>query len=51
VFQTVTQLKDQSLTFIPKVVGVTAVGLLAFPWEVSVTLGFFNYIIDLFGSV
>jgi flagellar biosynthetic protein FliQ len=51
VFQTVTQLKDQSLTFIPKVVGVTIVGLLAFPWEVGVVLGFFNYIVDLFGTV
>lgn len=51
VIQTVTQLKDQSLTFIPKVVGVTVVGLLALPWEVTVILGFFQYIVDLFGNI
>jgi flagellar biosynthetic protein FliQ len=51
VFQTVTQLKDQSLTFIPKVAVIGVVGLLAMPWEINVVLGYFNYIVELFGSV
>lgn len=51
ILQTVTQLKDQSLSFIPKVAVVGTVGLLALPWELTVLLGYFNYIIELFGSV
>ncbi len=51
ILQTVTQLKDQSLSFIPKVVVVGAVGLLALPWEINVLMSYFNYIIELFGSV
>ncbi|QBG47390.1 flagellar biosynthetic protein FliQ [Verrucomicrobia bacterium S94] len=51
ILQTVTQLKDQSLSFIPKVAVVGVVGLLALPWEITVLMGYFNYIIDLFGSV
>jgi flagellar biosynthetic protein FliQ len=51
ILQTVTQLKDQSLSFIPKVAVVGVVGLLALPWELTVLMGYFNYIIDLFGSV
>ena len=51
ILQTVTQLKDQSLTFVPKVAVIGVVGLLAMPWEVNVVLSYFNYIIELFGSV
>jgi flagellar biosynthesis protein FliQ len=51
ILQTVTQLKDQSLTFVPKVAVVGVVGLLALPWSVNVILAYFNYILDLFGSV
>lgn len=51
VFQTVTQLKDQSLSFIPKVIVVGGVGLLAMPWEISVVIGYFNYIVELMGSI
>ncbi|MDF7800912.1 flagellar biosynthetic protein FliQ [Pontiellaceae bacterium B1224] len=51
ILQTVTQLKDQSLSFIPKVAVVGVVGLLALPWELTVLLAYFNYIIELFGSV
>jgi len=51
ILQTVTQLKDQSLSFIPKVVVVGVVGLLALPWQINVVMGYFNYILELFGSV
>ena len=51
VLQTVTQLKDQSLTFVPKVIVVGAVGLAFLPWEITVILAYFNYILDLFATV
>jgi len=51
ILQTVTQLKDQSLSFVPKVAIVGLVGLLAMPWEIGVVLAYFNYILELFGSV
>jgi len=51
IIQTVTQLKDMSLTFVPKVVGVTVVGLLALPWSLQVTLNYFHYILNLFESL
>ena len=51
ILQTVTQLKDQSLSFIPKVAVIGVVGLLALPWELNVLLSYFNYIIELFGTV
>lgn len=51
IFQTVTQLKDQSLSFIPKIVVIGVIGLLALPWEINLVLGYFNYIIELFGTV
>lgn len=45
--QTVTQLKDQSLTFIPKIVGVLAVLLLATPFITKTITGFTFRIFDL----
>jgi flagellar biosynthesis protein FliQ len=51
IFQTVTSLKDQSLTFVPKVVAVAVVGLLTMPWQVTVVLGYFDYVFSLFGSL
>lgn len=51
ILQTVTQLKDQSLSFIPKVAVVGIVGLLSLPWGLNVLMSYFNYIIELFGSV
>jgi flagellar biosynthetic protein FliQ len=51
ILQTVTQLKDQSLSFVPKVVAVGVVGLLALPWALNVIMAYFNYILELFGTV
>ncbi len=51
ILQAVTQLKDQSLTFVPKVAIVGIVWLMSLPWELNVMLSYFNYILDLFGSV
>lgn len=50
ILQTVTQLKDQSITFVPKVAVVGVVALLALPWELTVITAYFHYILELFGS-
>ena len=51
ILQTVTQLKDQSLSFVPKTAIVMVVGLLTLPWQHNVIMGYFNYILDMFGTV
>jgi flagellar biosynthesis protein FliQ len=40
VFQTITQIQEQSLTFIPKIVGVAAVIVVAGPWMLNQLLGY-----------
>lgn len=40
VFQAVTQIQEQSLSFIPKIVGVAAVIVVAGPWMLSQLLGY-----------
>lgn len=51
ILQTVTQLKDQSITFVPKVAVVGVVGLLALPWEITVITSYFQYILNMFSTV
>ena len=48
VIQTVTQIKDMSLTFIPKLVVSAVVTGLSLPWIINVLVGFFHYIFQLF---
>jgi flagellar biosynthesis protein FliQ len=46
ILQTVTQLKDQSLSFIPKM-GVTAIVLVAMlPWYITTVKSYFNLIFN-----
>jgi flagellar biosynthetic protein FliQ len=40
VFQAVTQIQEQSLSFIPKIVGVAAVIVIAGPWMLGQLLGY-----------
>jgi flagellar biosynthetic protein FliQ len=40
VFQAVTQIQEQSLSFIPKIVGVAAVIVIGGPWMLSQLLGY-----------
>ena len=40
VFQAVTQIQEQSLSFIPKIIGVAAVVVVAGPWMLSQLLGY-----------
>jgi len=48
VFQAVTQIQEQSLSFIPKIVGVAAVIVIAGPWMLGQLLG---YTEELFRSI
>jgi flagellar biosynthetic protein FliQ len=48
VFQAVTQIQEQSLSFIPKIVGVAVVVVVAGPWMLGQLLG---YTEDLFRSI
>ena len=45
--QTVTQLKDQSLAFVPKIVGVLLVLILSTPFLVKTLVDYVNRIFDL----
>jgi flagellar biosynthesis protein FliQ len=40
VFQAVTQIQEQSLSFIPKIVGVAVVVIIAGPWMLGQLLGY-----------
>jgi flagellar biosynthesis protein FliQ len=40
VFQTITQIQEQSLTFIPKIIGVAGVIVVAGPWMLNQLLGY-----------
>ncbi len=40
IFQVVTSLQDQTIAFVPKVVAVLVVVVLAFPWMLQVMLSF-----------
>ena len=48
VFQAVTQIQEQSLSFIPKIIGVAAVIVIAGPWMLGQLLG---YTEELFRSI
>ncbi len=48
VLQAVTQIQEQTLVFVPKLVGVSAVFLLALPWVLQVLV---KYTTELFRSI
>lgn len=48
VFQAVTQIQEQTLAFVPKLVGVSAVFLLALPWILQLLV---KYTTELFRSL
>ena len=51
IIQSVTSIRDQSLTFIPKVVASMFVMGLTFPWCVEIMNGFFIEIFTNFGTL
>ena len=40
VFQAVTQIQEQTLSFVPKIIGMVVVAIIAMPWMVSKLLTF-----------
>ena len=51
VVQTVTSIKDTSLTFVPKVIVAGVVVGLTLPWTIKVVSGFFAQIFQMFGQI
>lgn len=51
VFQTVTSLQEQTLTFLPKVMAVFGVVLFIFPWAVSLLTDFTTELFQLLTTI
>ena len=51
ILQTVTSIRDQTVTFVPKMVVAAVITALALPWTIEVMLNFFNQIFGLFADV
>lgn len=47
VFQAVTQIQEFTLTFVPKILGVLTVFIIAMPWMLNTLL---NFIVNLYSS-
>lgn len=48
IMQSVTQIQEQTLTYVPKLVGISVVFLLALPWMMQLTV---KYTVELFRSL
>jgi flagellar biosynthetic protein FliQ len=51
IFQVVTSLQDQTVAFVPKVVGVMLVVVMSFPWMMRVMLGFTAHMFTGFNDI
>lgn len=51
IIQTVTSIRDQSVSFIPKVAASAVVMGLSLPWVIEQTLAFFHQIFGLFSQM
>lgn len=47
IFQSVTQIKEMTFTFIPKIVSVMLIMLFTIPWMINKFTDFFNYILHI----
>ena len=43
-FQAVTQINEMTMTFVPKIVGILVVGLIALPWMLQTMLQFTRHV-------
>lgn len=50
IVQTVTSIRDQSLTFVPKVLAAAVVTGLSLPWVIEQMVGFFRQVFGLFAQ-
>jgi len=51
ILQTVTSIRDMTVTFIPKMVVAAVITALALPWTIEVMMSFFNQIFAMFADV
>jgi flagellar biosynthetic protein FliQ len=51
ILQSVTQIQEMTLTFIPKILAVVAVMILTLPWIMNVLLGFTGEMFSLISTV
>jgi len=47
-FQSITSIQDQTLTFVPKIVGVIAIAILLLPWIIGSIIVFTAEMLQLF---
>jgi flagellar biosynthetic protein FliQ len=51
ILQATTQIQEQTLTFVPKLIGAAVVGIFAGPWMLQTIMSFTNRIFDLITRV
>ncbi len=50
IFQATTQIQEQTLTFVPKVISIFAVLILMGPWILTRLINYINYLMSLIGN-
>ncbi len=51
IFQATTQIQEQTLTFVPKLIAIAAVGLLAGSWMLQMLVGFTTRIFQMMANI
>ncbi|MFL0246767.1 flagellar biosynthesis protein FliQ [Candidatus Clostridium stratigraminis] len=51
IFQATTQIQEQTLTFVPKIIAAAVVGLIAGPWMLHTTVNFTERIFSLISNI
>ena len=51
IFQTVTSIKDQSLSFVPKMLAAAVVTGIAMPWGIQMVSAYFRELYQMLGTV
>jgi flagellar biosynthesis protein FliQ len=51
IFQATTQIQEQTLTFVPKLVGIAAIGLLMGSWMLHMLVGFTTRIFTMISQI
>lgn len=50
IFQATTQIQEQTLTFVPKVISIFAVLIILGPWMLTRLINYINYLMNLIAS-
>jgi flagellar biosynthetic protein FliQ len=51
IFQATTQIQEQTLTFVPKLIAIAAIGLLTGTWMLHTVVGFTERIFDIIANI